>query len=141
MSRDAIGKDGHMHKRDAILIMLLLTLAVCLSGCLLAAVGAGAAGTVAYAKGDLEAIRPEGITDVYEAARKAVEQLEYSTTESRKDATSALVVARDSQDDKITIKLKATPEGPTAISIRIGTWGSERRSNIVYDKIKDNLEQ
>ena len=36
-----------MHKRDAILIMLLLTLAVCLSGCLLAAVGAGAAGTVA----------------------------------------------------------------------------------------------
>ncbi len=130
-----------MQKRDLILIMLLLALAVCLSGCLLAAVGAGAAGTVAYVKGDLEVVCPEGITDVYEATRKAVEQLEYATTESRKDATSALVVARDSQDDKITIKLKATPEGPTEVSIRVGTWGSETRSSIIYDKIKDNLEQ
>lgn len=130
-----------MRKRDAILIMLLLALAVCLPGCLLAAVGAGAAGTVAYVKGDLEGIRPEGIEEVYEAAKNAVEQLEYVATESRKDATSALVVARDSQDDKITIKLKATPEGPTEISIRVGTWGSERRSNIIYDKIKENLGQ
>jgi hypothetical protein len=129
-----------MRKRDVILIIFLLALTVCLSGCLLAAVGAGAAGTVAYVKGDLEVVRPEGITDVYEATRKAVEQLEYATTESRKDATSALVVARDSQDDKITIKLKATPEGPTEISIRVGTWGSETRSSIIYDKIKDNLE-
>ena len=130
-----------MRKRDAILIMLLATLAVCLSGCLLAAVGAGAAGTVAYAKGDLEVIRSEGITEVYEATRNAVEQLEYSITESRKDATSARVVARDSQDDKITIKLKATPEGPTEVSIRVGTWGSETRSNIIYSKIKENIEQ
>ena len=83
----------------------------------------------------------EGIEEVYEATTKAVEQLEYVATESRKDATSALVVARDSQDDKITIKLKATPEGPTEVSIRVGTWGSERRSNIIYDKIKENLEQ
>ena len=130
-----------MHKREAILIMLLLVSAVSVSGCLLAAVGAGAAGTVAYVKGDLEVIRPERVGEVYEAARKAVEQLEYVTTDSSKDATSALVVARDSQDDKITIKLSATPEGPTAISIRVGTWGSERKSNIIYNKIIENLEQ
>lgn len=130
-----------MRKRDAILVMLLIASAVSISGCLLAAVGAGAAGTVAYVKGDLEVIRPEGVTEVYEATKAAVEQLEYVTTESNKDATSARVVARDSKDDKITIKLEATPEGPTAISIRVTTWGDERRSNIIYDKIVENLEK
>jgi len=120
--------------------MLLAASAVSLSGCLLAAVGAGA-GTVAYVKGDLEVVRPEGVAEVYEATKAAVAQLEYVTTESSKDATSAMVVARDSKDDKIKIKLEATPEGPTSISIRIGTWGDERRSNIIYNKIVENLEK
>lgn len=130
-----------MYKRDAILIMLLLASAFCLSGCLAAAVGAGAAGTAVYVRGDLEVIRAERVNEVYEAAKKAVEQLEYLVVDTSKDATSARVVARDSQDDKITITLKATPEGPTAISIRVGTWGSERRSTIIWNKMKENLER
>ncbi len=130
-----------MYKRDAVLIMLLLALSVCLSGCLVAAVGAGAAGTVAYVRGDLEVIRAERITEVYEASRKAVEQLEYLVVDTRKDATSARVTARDSRDDKIVINLEATPEGPTAISIRVGTWGNETKSNIIWNKMKENLEQ
>lgn len=121
-----------MHKRDAILVMLLVTLAVCLSGCLAEAVGSG---------GNLEVIRAERITEVYEASRKAVGQLEYLIVDSRKDATSANVTARDSKDHKVTVNLKATPEGPTAISIHVGTWGDQTQSTVIWNKIKENLEQ
>ncbi|MHC4150263.1 MAG: DUF3568 family protein, partial [Planctomycetota bacterium] len=56
-----------------------------------------------------------------------------------KDAMSATIVARDSADKKITIKLSATPEKTTGISIRVGTFGDETKSRLIYDQIKKNL--
>ena len=69
-----------------------------------------------------------------------MEQLELSVSTKTKDAMSAEVVARDSQDKKITIKLTATAEGSTKISIRIGVFGSETKSRLIYDQIKKNLQ-
>ncbi len=129
-----------MHRNTVFLIILLSAAAVCVSGCVLAAVGAGAAGTVAYLRGDLEAMRAERLNAVYDASLQAMQQMEYKIVKSSKDATTGEIVAKDSQDDKITIKLEATAEGPTSISIRVGTFGSERRSRLIYDKIRTNLE-
>jgi hypothetical protein len=52
---------------------------------------------------------------------------------------SASITTRDAQDKKIKIYLAATAEGTTKISIRVGTFGSEAKSRMVYDKIKTNL--
>jgi len=130
-----------MHRNCVILIVLLAVLMVSVSGCVLAAVGAGAAGTVAYMRGDLEAIRVERVNEVYEATKKAVTDLGYAVTKDQKDATSAEINLRDAQDKKIIIKLNATPEGPTDISIRVGTFGDESLSRLIYDKIKENLDK
>ena len=62
-----------------------------------------------------------------------------SVSKDTKDALSALVVARDSRDKKITIKLTATTEEATKLSIRVGTFGSETKSRMIHDKIKENL--
>jgi hypothetical protein len=129
-----------MQKRQVVLILLLIGTAALLQGCLAVVVGAGAAGTVAYVKGDLEAVESKDINTVYEATLKAMEQLELSVSKKTKDAMSAVVIARDSQDKKVTVKLSATAEGATKLSIRIGVWGSETKSQFIHDQIKKNLQ-
>jgi hypothetical protein len=127
-----------MQKREIALTVLCLMMTVVLQGCLVAAVGAGA-GTVAYMRGDLEAVEAKDIDAVYAATKKAVEQLELDVSSDTKDALSAEIVARDAQDKKITIKLKSTTEDTTQISIRVGTFGSETKSILIYEQIKKNL--
>jgi hypothetical protein len=127
-----------MQKRETILTILCLMMTFVLQGCLVAAVGAGA-GTVAYMRGDLEAVEAKDIDAVYAATQKAVEQLELDVSSDTKDALSAEIVARDAQDKKITIRLKSTTEDTTQISVRVGTFGSETKSRLIHDQIKKNL--
>lgn len=130
-----------MRKKQVLLIVLLIGTAGLLQGCLVAAVGAGAVGTMAYIQGDLEAVESERLDVVYKATLKTVEELELNVTKKLKDAMSAVVVARDAQDRKITIKLNAAAEGTTKLSIRVGVFGNETRSRFIYQKIRDNLQQ
>jgi hypothetical protein len=129
-----------MKNQQVILTLLAIGATVLLGGCMLAAVGAGAAGTVAYVKGDLEAVEAKKLDTVYDATKKALKQLELSVSVDTKDKISATIIARDSSDKKITVKLSAATEDSTNISIRFGTFGSETKSGMVLDKIKENLK-
>ena len=128
-----------MQKKQLCLMVLACLVLIVTSGCVIAAVGAGAAGTVAYIRGDLESVEAESLDKVYSASVQAVEQLELAMVSKQKDALSAEIIARDAQDKKIRIKLAATAEGTTKLSIRIGTFGSETKSRMIYEKIKENL--
>jgi hypothetical protein len=127
-----------MKKLNVALTVLCLIMTVVLQGCLVAAVGAGA-GTVAYLRGDLESVETKDIDEVYTATKKAVEQLGLNVSSDTKDALSAEIVARDAQNKRIVIKLKSTLENTTHISIRVGTFGSETKSRLIYEQIKKNL--
>jgi hypothetical protein len=128
-----------MGTRQVLLALGLFGAAVLLQGCVIAAVGAGAAGTVAYMRGDLQAVESESLDTVYAASKKAVAKLGLSVTRDSKDSLSAVIVARDAQDKKITITLKSTGENMTKLSIRVGTFGSETKSRLIYQKIHDYL--
>ncbi len=56
-----------MRKRQVFVMVLLVGTAVLAGGCVVAAVGAGAAGTVAYIRGDLPAGESKKLDVVYEA--------------------------------------------------------------------------
>lgn len=129
-----------MQKSQVIFVLLAVGTSFILQGCMLLAVGAGAAGTVAYVRGDLEAVEAKKLDTVYDATKKALEQLELSISKDAKDAMSAEITARDSQDKKITVKLTAATEDSTKLSIRFGTFGNDTKSRMVYDQIKKNLE-
>ena len=129
-----------MRKRQVFLIVLLVGTAALVGGCVVAAVGVGAAGTVAYVRGDLQAVESKKLDVVYEATLKAIDGLELNVTKKTKDALSAVIVARDAQDKKITIKLSATTEETTKLSIRVGLFGSETKSRLIYQKIHENLQ-
>lgn len=123
--------------------MLLSILAVGAGGCLAVAVGAGAAGTVAYLAGDLEAEEPYSIDVVYSAARAALTDLDLHIVEGEttKDALSAALMARDARDKHIEVKLASTTVGTTEISIRVGVFGDETKSRLILREIRRNLEQ
>jgi hypothetical protein len=127
-----------MQKKQVVITILFVGMAVFIQGCVIAAVGAGA-GTVAYVRGDLQTVESKSLDDVYEAAEKAIKELGLNVTKKTKDAMSATIVARDAQDKKITIKLSASTEETTKLSIRIGVFGSETKSRRIYEEIKKNL--
>jgi hypothetical protein len=124
------------------LLLVLAGLMVNSAGCLVVVAGAGAAGTVAYMRGDLEAEEPCPIDTVFDATREATEKLGLSVLEGKteKDALSATIVARDAEDKRVTIKLKARTEQSTKISIRIGTFGDRTKSLMIYNRIRENLK-
>jgi len=130
-----------MQTKKFLLATILITATGLLQGCMLAVVGVGAAGTIAYIRGDLEAVESESLDAVYEATLAALKELELTVTEKPKDALEARIVVRDSQDRKITIKLTNTAEKTTKLSIRVGTFGSETRSRLIYQKIREHLNK
>lgn len=128
-----------MRKIWLVLYVLIVGAGCLVGGCVVAAVGAGA-GTVAYVRGDLESVESHTLDEVYTATKKAVEKLELHLIEAKKDAMTGEVEVRDAQDKKILIKLAATAEKTTKISIRVGLFGSETKSRLIYDEIRENLK-
>ena len=128
-----------MNRNGFMLWGLLAVAMVSAQGCMVAAVGAAAAGTVAYVRGDLQAVEAAPIDKVYDASLAAMEELEIPVISKSKDALSATITGRDAADKKVTIKLKAATENATELSIRIGTFGSETKSLRIHQKIKERL--
>jgi len=129
-----------MRTKQVILILLCLGSALSTCGCWVAVVGAGAAGTVAYMKGDLEATAPADIDSVYAAAKKTLDELGVTLVKDSKDALTADITARDAQNRRITIKLSSVTDQATKLSIRIGTFGDEAASRRIYNSIRDSLK-
>ena len=127
-----------MQRKKIFLTGLIIGAAVFVQGCVVAAVGSGT-GTVVYIMRDLKAIEPKGIDEVYLATQKAIEALELNITEKVKDAMSAGIIIHDAQGKKITIKLNAMSQDTTKISIRVGVVGSETKSRLIYQKIREHL--
>ena len=127
-----------MAKRQIVLMVLIVSIAGIAGGCVVAAAGLGA-GTVAYVRGDLETIEPRTLDEVYTATEKAVSELGLNISQKSKDAMSAVFVGRDAEDKKIRIKLTATQEDMTELSIRIGMFGDETKSRRIYEQIKKRL--
>jgi hypothetical protein len=134
-------KETRMRIQTILLPLILTGLMFSSAGCLVAAVGAGAAGTVAYLAGDLETEVSEDLDTVYAASRKALNDLGLSVIAGKggKDALSATLVARDAEDKKVEIRLKSVTDEMTELSIRVGVFGDEIRSRHIYNKIVDNL--
>ncbi len=132
-----------MRTRQVVLAMALTGTAASISGCVAAVVGAGVigVGTVAYIKGDLEAIETQNIDVVYEATRKAMKQLRLQMVKERKDLDSGLIVVRDAEGKEAKISLKRTEDGGTKVSVRVGLFGDQARSLHIYQKIHDNLKR
>jgi len=127
-------------KRFAMLVMLAV-LGVAATGCVVAAVGAATAGTVVYVRGEIEAYFDSDVQTVYDATAKAVNDLKLLAVEQSHDALSGRVVARNSEDQKITIRIDGSSRSAVQVKIRVGFWGDEAQSRVILDRIRANVKR
>ena len=118
--------------------VLLLLLTVCLSGCAVALIGAGAAG-YGYIKGDLEAVVDGNVGTTYYACLDALDDLDLPVISQQKTRLDGKIISRNSDDKKVQIKLEHITTRQTKLFIRIGTFGNETQSQAIYDAIRANL--
>ena len=110
-------------------------------GCVAALlVGGGAgAGTVAYLKGELKSTEEASIGQVWQAAQKAMKDLEFVVTSEERDDLSAKLIAHESDDTKIEINLESVSARLTNVKIRVGVFGDESLSRLTLERIKKHL--
>ena len=128
-----------MRKKQNVLIVLLIGTAIFCQGCVVAAVGLGAAGVAYTTSIFFESTESKNIEVVYSAALLAAEQLELRVVSKSKDALSATIIAYDAEEKKIQIKMYAPSEFSTKLSIRVGTFGSKTKSHRIYQRIYNNM--
>jgi hypothetical protein len=109
-----------------------------LSGCILAAAGAGA-GAIAYVRGDLDANLDSTYDKAVEASRKALADLEFIRISENKDALKAVLVSRTAMDKKVEITISNSANRLTNIKIRVGIFGDEQVSRTILEKIRARL--
>jgi hypothetical protein len=125
-------------KRIAMLVVLALV-SVTAAGCVVAVIGAASAGSVVYVRGEIESYFDSDVTTLYDASVKSVADLKLLAIEQKHDALSAQIVARNSEDKKITIKIDGSNREAVKLTIRVGFWGDEAQSMVILDKIKANM--
>lgn len=134
-------------KQSVRLMAFALIVAFTLTGCSwkqvlgtvgLAGVAAGGVAGYYYLEGDLEADIEDDIDDVYEATLKALDDEGWDVEDKDLDDEDGKIVA-EKGDDKVTIKLKEKDDDETHLSIRVGTFGDEKKSEDILDAIEDRL--
>jgi hypothetical protein len=109
-----------------------------LSGCIIAAAGAGA-GAVAYVRGDLEANLDANPEQVVAAARKAATDLNFAPLSENREPLRVVLTSRTPLDKKVEITVSNSANKLTNMKIRVGVFGDEQVSRSILTKIKARL--
>ncbi len=115
-----------------------------LAGLMLAVCGCGRPNLIGtdaavYSRCKLYAVAGRDMTSVYKASVNALEQLEIEVTETAKDVFYAKVIGKVADGKTVTIRLEPGADNVTNLRIKAGTFGSEERSRVIYEKIRQNL--
>lgn len=130
--------------KTAVAGAVLILAAFVVSGCAVFMVGAAAGGAAAgalYYKGELKADVDASPQEVITATEKAFRDLIWDQETAAASATDGLATARTAtgKEVRVTVEIK-TPEVST-LGIRIGTFGDENLSRLLYDRILQFLNQ
>lgn len=124
-----------MRKLFAILLLLVALLG---TGCVLfgvAIVGATGAGIVSYYNGDLEVIESASLVEIENAIDAAIVDLQM--TDRKKDIKPKKgEITAKSHFGPVTFRFQDKGPGHSSLSIRIGTFGDEASSRLIYDRVK-----
>lgn len=125
-------------------ILSLAILVLLLSGCTAALVGGAAVGagtgTFVYMKGELKTDYSQSFDSVWKACEKTVADMRgldvMPAKEIGKGRISALI-----DGEKVDISITYKAKNLTTVSIRVGLIGNKQSSQLIHDKIGDNLSK
>lgn len=113
-----------------------LTVAFFGAGCAAVVVGGAAGAGVAYSMGALKSVENTTVEKAYIAAQAALKDLEFRETLVSKDAVEAKVEGETSSDKTVTIHITRVTDQATEIRIRVGTFGDEKLTRLIFDKMR-----
>ena len=125
-----------MRQRQILLMLLLVSALVCGQGCKTTIEGPQGPTTAVYSFGKMSTEEAIDINALYEATVKALAELELKISQKTKDRLNATIIARDSQDKKITVQLVSITKDSTKMSIRAG---SSTRASRIHQMVYDSL--
>jgi hypothetical protein len=129
-----------MKIKQLLLAGSLVFAAALFTGCVAPLLLAGAgAGGYAYATGKLVFTEATTVEKAFNAAEKALKDLELTPDAKAKDTMSAKVEAKNAKDQNIKIEMTNKGEKITEITIRVGVFGDEAYSRKIYERIKAHL--
>jgi hypothetical protein len=117
---------------------MLLALGTSGCGALLLVGGAGTS-AIAFATGELRVTEEVSMDTLHEATRSAVETLRYREAEAAIEADRIRWTATTAGGDPVDIRLIARGADRTDLRIRVGVFGSEARSRLVLEQIRQAL--
>jgi len=129
--------------RMKLIFCVLVSMGLMLQGCVLLALGTGAAagaGAVAYMKGELRVTYTAPLDRIWEATLGALDDLGYGILTSQKGESGGEIEAKKVGQDKVTVGLLISGPGTTLVTIRVGIFGDEEVSRTIQGKITSRLE-
>ena len=122
---------------------VLILAAVVVSGCAALMLGAAAGGAAAgalYFKGELKADVDATPPEVIAATEKAFRDLIWAKDTAAASATDGLATARTATGKEVRVTVEMKTPAVSSIGIRIGTFGDENLSRLLYDRIVTFLQ-
>ena len=110
-----------------------------LSGCVAVLAGAGAAGAVAYVRGELDVALEAPVDRTVRATNQAILDLKFAKISESRDVAQDVFVIRNASDQKIEIRVDRVSDTVSRVKIRVGVFGDEALSLLILDKIKAAL--
>ncbi len=110
------------------------------SGCVALMVGAagGAAGVV-YVMGKLKDEQPYDVATLHAAVLAGLKDLSLTPSEDKHDQLSAHVESAFADGEHVWIELDSVSDAKTALTIRVGLTGNERRARTIHDAVRRHL--
>jgi hypothetical protein len=123
-------------------IGLLITGAFLISGCELALIGIGAigagSGTYVYLSGDMKTDYYHSFDTTWSACQKTIADMRGLDVQQEKEIGNGKISAVIN-DEKVRIEVTYKAKNVTAVSIRVGMLGNKHSSQMIHDRIGDNL--
>ncbi|MCL5808741.1 MAG: DUF3568 domain-containing protein [Deltaproteobacteria bacterium] len=118
-------------------VVLLIMSAFIISGCELALIGVGAvgagSGTYFYINGEMKTDYYHSFDATWSACQKSVADMRGLDVEQEKEIMAVV------NDEKVKIEVLYKAKNVTTVSIRVGLIGDKLSSQLIHDKIGDNL--
>jgi hypothetical protein len=129
-----------------VLVAVAAPAVLCASGCLTpfdfaanAGLGIAQAGTSSFIQGTLQSAVDRPMEQVFEAAKRALAKLGYESTREDISEFYAQLQSNQSDGSTIVIKLKKSSPKVTGVSIRVGLWGDNAVSRLIFIEIEKEL--
>jgi len=123
-------------------LLSLAALAFLLSGCAAALIGGAAigagSGTYFFINGELKTDYYQSFDDVWKASEKAVAELRGVDVIPAKEIGNGKIAATIN-GEKVYISVSYKAKDVTSVAVRVGLVGNKLSSQLIHDKIGDNL--